>query len=252
MWPGIEGSGERVINSEGHSGHNMEHEKSKTRIFKNAKQKLDKFNKYCLHYNLVAQEAYARLKRGVDPFSIEYLQCIIAALISFDMGRMMGAGVGQKYDPDQGGFAAKLNLKMKKIQSDIATLCTMTIANAEILNASQAIKESYAVLAGKGIEGLHSGGKGFNVGATKILHFINPYLFPIIDSNAAKTLRSLYKLPYKNGTLPGYSAELYAQSFITIREAILNYGFDEFQALEPETPVMRIFDKLTFAFGNGW
>ena len=103
----------------------------KKMLFTEAPQKLSKFNKYCLHYNLVAQAAYEQLKNGVGPFSKEYRPFIIAALISFDMGRMMGSGVSQKYDPDQGGFASKLDLKMKAIQSDIEPLCTMSIANAE-------------------------------------------------------------------------------------------------------------------------
>ena len=122
----------------------------------------------------------------------------------------------------------------------------------KIEGVSQAIKNSYAALAEKGVGGLHSGGKEFNVGATKILHFINPYLFPIVDSNAAKTLRSLFGLPYKNTTQPGYSDEMYLKSIIAIKAALSNYGYVEFQSLEPETPVMRIFDKLTFAYGNGW
>jgi len=218
----------------------------------NASRRLEKFNKYCLHYNLVAQTAYEQLKNGVDPFSKEYRPFIIAALISFDMGRMMGAGVSQKYDSDQGGFAAKLDLKMKAIQSDIEPLCSMSIANVEIEGVSQAIKDSYAALAGKGVGGLHSGGKEFNVGATKILHFINPSLFPIVDSNAAKTLKSLFGLPYKNSTQPGYSADLYVKSIMEIKKVLSNYGFKEFQSLESETPIMRIFDKLTFSFGNEW
>jgi len=141
---------------------------------------------------------------------------------------------------------------MKAIQSDIEPLCTMSIASAEIESVSQKIKESYAVLAEKGVDGLHSGGKAFNVGATKILHFINPFLFPIVDSNAAKTLKFLFGLPYRNSTQPGYSADLYVQSIIVIEEALSGYDFQKFQSLEPETPMMRIFDKLTFAFGNGW
>ena len=79
-----------------------------------------------------------------------------------------------------------------------------------------------------------------------------PELFPIVDSNAAKTLRALFGLPYKNSTQPGYNADLYLKSIVTIKEAVSKYGFKEFQLLEPETPMMRIFDKLTFAFGNEW
>jgi len=45
---------------------------------------------------------------------------------------------------------------------------------------------------------------------------------------------------------------MYLKSIVTIKEALSKYGFKEFQLLEPETPMMRIFDKLTFAFGNEW
>ncbi|MHA1146127.1 MAG: hypothetical protein ACTSRW_15425 [Candidatus Helarchaeota archaeon] len=150
------------------------------------------------------------------------------------------------------GFASKLNLKMKAIQPDIEPLSRMTITNVKIEDIFQPTKRSYATLSGKGIDGLHSGGKDFHVGATKILHFINPELFPIVDSNAAKTLWVLFELPYKNSTHPGYSGLSYTESMATIQNVILNYGADRFRDLEPDTPIMRIFDKLTFAYGNGW
>jgi hypothetical protein len=35
------------------------------------------------------------------------------------------------------------------------------------------------------------------------------------------------------------------------KEDILNYGVDNFRALEPETPLARIYDKLTFITGEG-
>ena len=75
-------------------------------LLSNAKGKLDRFNRFGLHYNLVAQGAYKKLKRVDSPFSTEYRPFIIAALISFDMGRMMGSGLAQKYDPKQEGFAS--------------------------------------------------------------------------------------------------------------------------------------------------
>ena len=49
-------------------------------------QNLDKFNKYCLNYKLIAQAAYEQLKKGVGPFSKEYRTFIIAALIFFIWG----------------------------------------------------------------------------------------------------------------------------------------------------------------------
>ena len=157
----------------------------------------------------------------------------------------MGSGLVQKYN-------SKPDLKMKAIQPDIEPLFALSIGIENIEYVSPSIKKSYATLSNKGIDGMHSGGKGIHAGATKILHLINPELFPIVDSNAAKTLRELFGLPYKNNIQPGYSVDLYLKSIVTIKEAVEKYDFREFQALETKTPIMRIFDKLTFTFGNGW
>jgi hypothetical protein len=46
-------------------------------LFANAPVKLKRFNAYCLHYNLVADAAYEKLKKVNDPFSIEYRPFII-------------------------------------------------------------------------------------------------------------------------------------------------------------------------------
>jgi len=221
-------------------------------LFERASEKLKKFNKYGLHYNLVAEAAYERLKHLESPFNNEYRPYITAALISFDMGRMMGRGLEQKYDSGTEGFASKLSDKLSAIRSDIEPLSSCSISDIEIEDASKSIKKSYRLLSINGKSGLHSRCNFFHVGATKILHFINPTLFPIIDSNAAKTLKAFYGMPYRNTTQPGYSADLYIRSMITIKSAVSEFGADRFQALEPETPLLRIFDKLTFAWGNSW
>lgn len=106
---------------------------------------------------------------------------------------------------------------MKAIQPDIEPLFALSIGIVNIEDVSPSIKKSYATLSKKGIDGMHSGGKGFHVWASKILHFINPELFPIVDSNAVKTLRELFGLPYKNNTQPGYSTDLYLKSIVTIK-----------------------------------
>ncbi len=57
----------------------------------------------------MADAAYRKLENVGNPFSLEYRPYIVAALISFDMARMMGKGVEQKYDKRMKGFAYKLN-----------------------------------------------------------------------------------------------------------------------------------------------
>jgi len=221
-------------------------------LLKRASIKISKFNRYCLHYNLVADAAYRKLKNVNNPFSLAYRPYIVAALISFDMARMMGRGVEQKYDKKVKGFASKLNQKVNEIRTNLKSFIEKDISDWVQRKHSQKIELAYNILSQGGKNGLHGGGYKFHVGATKILHFINPNFFPIIDSNAATSLRQLHDVPYNKSTQPGYSAKLYIESISAIQLVIAKYGYDRFQNLEPGTPIMRIFDKLTFSYGNNW
>jgi len=92
--------------------------------------------------------------------------------------------------------------------------------------------------------------KSFYVGTSKILHFLNPELFIIVDSNAARAYRAAWQLPFRNTTQPGYSAELYVECMNREKVDISDYGVDKFRNLEPNTPITRIYDKLTFVTGS--
>ena len=59
-------------------------------ITSNAKEKIEKFNSIGLHYNLAAEAVYKKRSSLNSSFNKKYLQYIIASLIAFDMGRMMG------------------------------------------------------------------------------------------------------------------------------------------------------------------
>ena len=67
-------------------------------ILSNANEKINRYNQLCVHYNLVADGVYKARSSRNDLFSIDYLPYIVAALISFDLGRMMGEGRKTKYD----------------------------------------------------------------------------------------------------------------------------------------------------------
>jgi len=53
------------------------------------------YNRFGLHYNLVASGIYEARSR-LEPFSDGYLPYIVAGLIVFDMGRTMGQGAAAK------------------------------------------------------------------------------------------------------------------------------------------------------------
>ncbi len=182
-------------------------------ILKDASVKIARFKSIGLHYNLVANQIYAK-RRGTDPFDESFLPYIIAGLISFDMTRkgIMGK---QPYE----FFAARLRSKLQCLRPLLKPLMNLALTQTNLQERSDNIIKSYNALAAKGEGALHAKGKHFPVGTTKILHFLNPRLFIIIDSNAARA----FGLPFRNGQ-PEYSAELYIQCMEKAQEDIRGYG----------------------------
>jgi len=84
----------------------------------------------------------------------------------------------------------------------------------------------------------------FVVGATKVLHFLNPELFPIIDRRVALKLRDY------NGALPRlatrYCGEHYLLAMLTVAKQIQAHGKARIRRLQPATPLLRIVDKILF------
>ena len=223
-------------------------------ILKNATRKVAQYNEVGLHYNLAANQIYEkRFVDDTDPFDTSFLRYTIAGLISFDMGRMMGKGLVAKYEIEAGGFASRLNSKLQEIRPLLDPLINLNLTQTNLQQNSRAIEAAYNTLSAKGNGALHENQtKFYHVGATKILHFLNPKLFIIVDSNAARAFRSTHNLLFRNATQPGYSAPLYIKCMKHARKDILTYGLEQFQALEPSVPITRIYDKLTFATGSEW
>lgn len=217
-------------------------------ILKNAPQKTSRFNDMGLHYNLVAEQVdKKRLAGAGSPFDEPFLPYIVAGLISFDMGRWMGK---EPYDLDDNGFAARLQRKLRQLEPMLEPLLRLGLPETDLEKHSHAIEEAYELLSEKGAEALHSTpASRFHVGATKILHFLNPNLFIIIDSNASRAFKCAHGVRFSNTTQPGYSAERYFECMQHAKHDIAAYGSRKFQALDPDTPITRIYDKLTFITG---
>jgi hypothetical protein len=75
-----------------------------------------RYNHIGVHYNLAADGIY-RVRATVDPFSEEYESFIIAGLIVFDIGRMMGQG--DKYAAEGCGFRSRLRAKIRAVRPAI-------------------------------------------------------------------------------------------------------------------------------------
>lgn len=170
-------------------------------LFENAADKIRRYNELCLHYNLIAEAVYQEWRRTKAPFSSTYESYLIAALISFDIGRMMGKGLVQRYDVKAGGFATRLHAKLVEVQPLLAPITNCRLTEVEIEDHMPDIASAYDSLAGGGEGGLSDQKNHFHVGATKILHFLNPELFAIIDGNTAKTLRACLKIQVRANRL---------------------------------------------------
>jgi len=219
-------------------------------ITSNASEKIHQYNNTGLHYNIVATQVYKARGLESDWFSGKYQSYLTAALISFDMGRMMGQGGKNKYDIGAGGFATKLHKKLIAIKPTIQHLIKKQLIDLDIEKGKESIIYTYYELSAKGREGLNQRGAEFHVGTTKILHFINPELFLIIDSNASRAFRFFHNVKYRNTTQPGYSPDRYIECLSLAKEDILAFGVTAFQALENDVPIARIYDKLTFVTGS--
>lgn len=83
-----------------------------------------------------------------------------------------------------------------------------------------------------------------------MMHFLGPELFIMVDSNAARAFKTAHNVPFKNTTQPGYSADQYIRCMNLARADISEFGSDNFKALEPDIPITRIYNKLTFVTGS--
>jgi hypothetical protein len=77
---------------------------------------------------------------------LTYSPFIIAALISFDMARMMGKGIEQKYDKKMEGFASKLNQKMNEVRPFLKPMIKKNISEWDENKYSQKLKLAYDIL----------------------------------------------------------------------------------------------------------
>lgn len=217
-----------------------------TSITANAKEKIARFNAEGLHYNIIANEIYNK-HNYIDPFDKSFLEYVIAGLTVFDLGPRMGSN---KYDFER-GFASRLDSKLREIKQLLEPLMKLSLPQIPLQEYYDAMMTAYNTLAARGPNALHEDQtRAFHVGATKILHFLNPHLFIIVDRHASRAFRIFRNIPFRNTTQPGYSAKRYFECMQKAQEDISAYGLEQFKALEPDIPITRIYDKLTFVTGK--
>lgn len=203
------------------------------------------YNERCVHYNLIAEGVYrARWDIG-DPLTPKFQPYIIAGLIGFDMRRTMGAV--DPYSTTE-GFGLHLSNSLKSLEGDVRELASENLATADLGAIGSVVKRAYDCIA----KGCAVSEKRFHVGATKVLHWLFPDLFFVLDRNTAMAFQKHHLIGFRRTTQPGYSAEKYLKCLGKAKEEIVRFGVERFRALEPGTPVARLFDKVAFAVGAGW
>lgn len=213
---------------------------------------IEKYNnsKRGKHYNDAAATIYGlRFVENTDPFSDKFLHYIVAGLEAFDM-KMYGA-MGPNA---RGSFIDRLRYKVDAVKPFLANLIDAPLHEIDIRDLSgnaEAIITAYQCLSQDGEGSLHAKGSHFHVGTTKILHWIAPQLFLIIDKYVACAFKECHKVPYKTySTQPGYDAQKYLDCLRVAQAEIKSLGYDAIRKLEPGLPLARLFDKVAFIVGQ--
>lgn len=228
-------------------------------LFDQAKSRLRAYDEICAHYNVAASHAYAQRASLGEPFGADFLPSLIGALIVFDMARQMGKDRARKYRKSAAGFASSLSEALDKIKDRITPYVWLTVSDIHTLPENEQkkfygeLKYAYDQLADPKNSSLDANGKRFDVGATKILHFLNPNLFPIIDRYAAHTLVNTseghVRISRKGSTFL-FNAETYVTIVEYLYREISTYGINRFRAYSPSIPDMRLVDKILFDPGS--
>ena len=205
-----------------------------------AKERITEYNQNpCCgqRYNPAAKVVYQATRRFVDPFEPQFEPYIIFGLGQFDMGRTMVAEFPNRL------HCSLENLRKTTLLGKLRACC---LSSADLSAYGSEIMSAYELLARTGT--LHPT-KQFHVGATKILHWLFPDLFLMLDRNVARAFRKHFGVKLRDTTQPGYSAQIYLSCLRSAQNEILSFGTDRFRQLEPDSPEARIFDKIAFVVG---
>lgn len=214
-------------------------------IMDDAQAKIARFNEVSLHTNIVTAGIYQARARIAQPFSAEYQQYIIAGLVVSDVQMMLGSS---KYSLRGGAFGERLFLALWRAGGSIGGMMETTLVDVDLPDDDDPILRAYTMLSDRASD-LHAHRDTFHLGATRILHFLNPELFVVVDRNSTAAYSMCAGVNYTDWDEPGYSAKNYVDCMRRAQRDIRSYGAARFRTLEPGTPLTRIYEKLTFITG---
>jgi hypothetical protein len=217
-------------------------------LLTNVADRLQAYERDGLHYHLAASGVYAARERIGDVFSAEFRPYIIAGLLAYDMGRQLGKAPYQI-------FAERLARKLALVAPLIAPFRQSSLASVDLVVAQAPISQAYELLMARGSGALNTTStSAFYVGASKVLHWLNPELFLIIDSNIARAFHNHPDPASRVRTFyagaPCYSAEVYCQCLAHAQREIAAYGEEQLRRDGNRLPLTNIYGNVAFQYAR--
>jgi len=152
-------------------------------------------------------------------------------------------------------FSDRLKKKLQRngIREILKKFRNLRIESQEWREYRDYAKKLYDILSAGGADGLSADGDRFDVGTTKIMNFLFPELFVMVDRHVAETLIELrlIRIPRKGGTWD-YSFGSYWRIMEICDQELKRYRerYGSVQSLlesdKQPTTLTRIFDKCSF------
>jgi len=222
-------------------------------IFENVSEKIKKYDElpkgkqYNRAYQMVlnARAGSSSLVDEVGNVSEQSLKVIEDGLKRFEMARF------GKMDSK---FRDRLKNKLQRsdIKAILVKFKNLRIESQDWQKYRDDVKKLYDTLSAGGNDGLSADGNRFDVGATKIMNFLFPELFVMVDKKVAKTLTELELIRFsrKGGTYC-FCFEKYWKIIKICYAELEQYkkqgDISDLLKLDKEpTTLTRMFDKCVF------
>jgi len=226
-------------------------------LLSNVAERLAAYERHGLHYHLAAMGIYAAREEIGDVFSPDYQPYIIAGLIAYDMARFLGDEPYGREKPYKGEkpykkeFALRLREKLEKVKTSLEPILLKSLSTVEFDDTIKSdFRQAYDTLTAGGTDGLHESEKRFCVGASKILHWLNPELFIMLDSHISKAFyhHPTASIPLWRAGAPVYTPDNYLRCLELAQREIIEYGEARLRRDGKGLPLANIYGNTAFQY----
>lgn len=195
-------------------------------------------------YNDAADSVYSARREsrcGADG----HLEAMVEGLEAFGMSRVMGTK-GDRHSQ----WTKRFQQRVEIVIDVLGRLTEASLVTVNLETHRQTISDCYESLSGASKDDSSIWRKGDRivnspVGATKVLHWIVPELFIMVDANVRRAFKHCY--PEISGK---DAAGTYLEQMQAAQREIRELG-EELPLLCDDLPVARVFDKVAFVVGKG-